>query len=197
MPAVLLTHTEGATIATFDSTSSQAGLRSSTPLPIPSRFPATSTPQTAVSPSGHVYLWCHEVNVVWEYDPKARRVGEMVIKNGPIKRVLGAGKVEGEETAVVETEMGLGVWAKASTGKWESMKKLEVNYLWLQRYRADSQVPRDMVALAASSDFGLLAALGAEELLIYNMRSGSRESIFLGKDLYREVRLRESYGNKS
>jgi len=197
MPAVLLTHTKGANLASLDSTSSHAGLRSSTPLPIPSRFPATSTPHTAASPSGHVYLWCPEINVVWEYDAKARRVEEMVIKNGPIKRVLGAGKVEGKETAVVETEAGLGVWAKASTGKWESMKKLEVNHLWFHRYKADSQVPRDMVALAASSDFDLLAALGGEELLIYNMRSGSRESIFLGKDLYREVRLRESYGNKS
>lgn len=121
----------------------------------------------------------------------------MAIKNGPIKRVLGAGKVEGKETAVVETEVGLGVWAKASTGKWESMKNLEVSYFCVHRYKADSQVPRDMVALAASSDFGLLAALGDEELLIYNMRSGSRDSIFLGKDLYREVRLRDSYGNKS
>jgi len=124
MPAILLTHTKGATTSTLDSSNK---LRSSTPLPIPSRFPSTSTPQTAVSPSGHIYLWCGEVNIVWEYDVKGRRVGEIVVKTGPIKRVLGAGKVDGKEMAVVESAQGLGLWSKASTGKWESVKHLDVS----------------------------------------------------------------------
>jgi hypothetical protein len=124
MPAILLTHPKGATISTLDSSNK---LTSSTPLPIPSRFPSTSTPQTAVSPSGHIYLWCGEVNVVWEYDSKGKRVGEIVVKTGPIKRVLGAGRVDGREMAVVESAQGLGLWSKASTGKWESVKNLDVS----------------------------------------------------------------------
>jgi hypothetical protein len=124
MPAILLTHFKGATISTLDPSSNSTP---STPLPIPSRFPSTSTPQTSVSPSGHVYLWCGEVNVVWEYDNKGKRVGEIVIKTGPIKRVLGAGRVDGKEMAVVESEQGLGLWSKASTGKWESVKHLDVS----------------------------------------------------------------------
>jgi hypothetical protein len=125
MPAILLTNSKGAVITTVDPLD-PTELESSTPLPIPSRFPTTSTPQTAVSPSGHVYLWCGEINVVWEYDSKARRVGEIVVKTGPIKRVLGAGKVDGKEMAVVESAQGLGLWSKASTGKWESAKQLDV-----------------------------------------------------------------------
>jgi len=50
-----------------------------------------------------------------------------VVKTGPIKRVLGAGKVDGREMAVVESAPGLGLWSKASTGKWESVKNLEVS----------------------------------------------------------------------
>jgi hypothetical protein len=124
MPAILLTHMKGASISTLDSSNDMA---SSTQLPIPSRFPSTSTPQTAVSPSGHVYLWCGEVNVVWEYDNRGKRVGEIVVKTGPIKRVLGAGRVDGKEMAVVESAHGLGLWSKASTGKWESVKHLDVS----------------------------------------------------------------------
>lgn len=126
MPAILLTHAKGASISTYD-TSNPTTVSSSTPLPIPSRFPQTSTPQTAVSPSGHIYLWCIEVNVIWEYDSRGKRVGEIVVKTGPIKRVLGAGKVDGREMAVVESAPGLGLWSKASTGKWESVKNLEVS----------------------------------------------------------------------
>jgi hypothetical protein len=125
MPAILLTHPKGATISTPDPSNKST---SSTPLPIPSRFPSTSTPQTAVSPSGHIYLWCGEVNVVWEYDHKGKRVGEIVVKTGPIKRVLGAGRVDGKEMAAVESEQGLGLWSKASTGKWESVKHLDVSF---------------------------------------------------------------------
>jgi len=124
MPAILLTHPKGATISTLDPSKQ---LTSSAPLPIPSRFPSTSTPQTAVSPSGHIYLWCGEVNVVWEYDDKGKRVGEIVPKTGPIKRVLGAGRVDGKEMAVVESAQGLGLWSKASSGKWESVKHLDVS----------------------------------------------------------------------
>ena len=127
MPAMLLTHAKGASISTYD-TSNPTTVTSSTPLPIPSRFPQTSTPQTAVSPSGHIYLWCIEVNVIWEYDSRGKRVGEIVVKTGPIKRVLGAGKVDGREMAVVESAPGLGLWSKASTGKWESVKNLEVSH---------------------------------------------------------------------
>jgi len=127
MPAILLTHAKGASISTYD-TSNPTTVSSSTPLPIPSRFPQTSTPQTAVSPSGHIYLWCTEVNVIWEYDSRGKRVGEIVVKTGPIKRVLGAGKVDGREMAVVESAPGLGLWSKASTGKWESVKNLEVSH---------------------------------------------------------------------
>ena len=129
MPAILLTHAKGASISTYD-TSNPTTVSSSTPLPIPSRFPQTSTPQTAVSPSGHIYLWCIEVNVIWEYDSRGKRVGEIVVKTGPIKRVLGAGKVDGREMAVVESAPGLGLWSKASTGKWESVKNLEVSRRW-------------------------------------------------------------------
>ena len=127
MPAILLTHAKGASISTYDP-SNQTTVSSSTPLPIPSRFPQTSTPQTAVSPSGHIYLWCIEVNVIWEYDSRGKRVGEIVVKTGPIQRVLGAGKVDGREMAVVESAPGLGLWSKASTGKWESVKNLEVSH---------------------------------------------------------------------
>jgi hypothetical protein len=125
MPALLLTHPKGATIRTMDPSNKST---SSTPLPIPSRFPSTSTPQTAVSPSGHIYLWCGEVNVVWEYDNKGKRVGEIVVKTGPIKRVLGAGRVDGKEMAVVESAQGLGLWSKASNGKWESVRHLDVSF---------------------------------------------------------------------
>jgi len=124
MPAILLNHSKGATISTLDPSNK---VTSSTPLPIPSRFPSTSTPQTSVSPSGHIYLWCGEVNIVWEYDIKGRRVGEIVVKTGPIKRVLGAGRVDGKEMAVVESAQGLGLWSKASTGKWQSVKHLDVS----------------------------------------------------------------------
>jgi hypothetical protein len=124
MPAILLTHQEGATISTLDPSNR---FTSMTPLPIPSRFPSTLTPQTAVSPSGHIFLWCDEVNIVWEYDNKGKRVGEIVVKTGPIKRVLGAGRVDGKEMAVVESAQGLGLWSKASSGKWESVKHLDVS----------------------------------------------------------------------
>lgn len=126
MPAILLTHANGAVVSTLDASKH---IIASTPLPIPSRFPTTSTPQTAVSPSGHIYLWCGEVNVIWEYDYRGKRVGEIVIKTGPIKRVLGAGKVDGREMAVVESAQGLGIWSKATTGKWESVKHLDVSIL--------------------------------------------------------------------
>jgi len=124
MPAILLSHPRGATISALDPSNN---LTSSTPLPIPSRFPSTSTPQTAVSPSGHIYLWCGEVNVVWEYDNKGKRIGEIVVKTGPIKRVLGAGRVDGKQMAVVESAQGLGLRSKASTGKWELVKHLDVS----------------------------------------------------------------------
>jgi hypothetical protein len=65
--------------------------------------------------------------VVWEYDNKGKRVGEIVVKTGPIKRVLGAGRVDGKEMAVVELEQGLGLWSKTSTGKWEPVKHLDVS----------------------------------------------------------------------
>lgn len=125
MPAILLHFPTGATISWLDSSNK---VTSSTPLPIPSRFPSTSTPQTSVSPSGHIYLWCGEVNVIWEYDTKGRRVGEIVVKTGPIKRVLGAGRVDRKEMAVVESAQGLGLWSKASTGKWEFVKHLDVSF---------------------------------------------------------------------
>jgi hypothetical protein len=126
MTAILLTHAKGATISTIDFTQTTT-LRSSTSLPIPSRFPPTSIPQTSVSPSGHIYLWCPEINIVWEYDSRARRVGEIVVKHGPVKRVLGAGVVDGKEMVVVHMARGLGIWSKGSGGKWESVKVLEVS----------------------------------------------------------------------
>jgi hypothetical protein len=123
MSAVLLTHAHGATIAhigPFDTKGeATVAVTSSISLPIPSRFPKSSTPQTATSPSGHIFLWCDAVNVVWEYDAKGRRIGEIVPKDGPVKQVLAAGKVDGKEVAVAQTDKGLSIWQKTSSGKWD------------------------------------------------------------------------------
>jgi hypothetical protein len=133
MPTVLLTYAHGASLVDLgagDSIGQSAVvITNSTSLPIPSRFPSTSTAQTTASPSGHIYLWCDKVNIVWEYDLRGRRVGEIVLKDGPVKRVLGAGKVNGKETAVVLHDQGMGVWQKASAGKWEVQHELEVGGL--------------------------------------------------------------------
>jgi hypothetical protein len=130
MPTILLNHAHGATVSHLGSSdadkATSGAIWSSTPLPIPSRFPSTSIAQTATSPSGHIFLWCDAVNIVWEYDARGRRVGEIVVKDGSIKRVMPAGKLDGKETAVVQCEKELSVWQKGSTAKWEITQELDV-----------------------------------------------------------------------
>jgi hypothetical protein len=54
---------------------------------------------------------------------------------------------------------------------------------------ADVKVPSGLVGLAADKDFETLAALGNQEMVIYDISSGARESVFLTQELYREVSL--------
>lgn len=48
-------------------------------------------------------------------------------------------------------------------------------------------MPSGLVGLAADKDFNTLVALGSQEMLVYDIASGARESVFLAKELYREV----------
>lgn len=126
MTTVLVTHAAGAHLASF-SAETQGSTSSTTTLPLPSRFPTKTTPQTAVAPSGHIFLWATSCDITWEYDSKGRRVGEIAIKSDRIKRVLGLGKVEGKETVVVDDGTKLQIWAKSSAGKWDKRRSLDVS----------------------------------------------------------------------
>lgn len=57
-------------------------IQSSTPLALPSRFPASATPHGVVGPNGHVYVYARAAPVVWEYDPRGRRIGELSAREG-------------------------------------------------------------------------------------------------------------------
>lgn len=126
MTTILVTQQHSASIATLLSDPVGSQLSGRTPLPLASRYPAQSTPRTAVAPSGHIFLWTDSTSVVWEYDSRGRRVGEISAKCKRIKRVLGLGKVERHETAIIDDGAGLRVWRKGGTGIWEMRRTIDV-----------------------------------------------------------------------
>lgn len=127
MTTLLVTHLEGASLITLRKDEGETTTVANTvQLPLPSRYPGKTTPQTAVAPSGHIFLWSSAGDIVWEYDIKGRRVGEIATKHAGINGVLGLGKVEGRECAVISDGSRWGIWIKASAGKWEKKRALEV-----------------------------------------------------------------------
>lgn len=94
----------------------------STPLQFPTRFPKGAEPRTSMSPAGHTYLWADSLPVVWEYDSRGRRVGEIKL-NSSRERVRAVGCGEG---VVIATTAGVGVWKRVE-GKWTRTAELEVS----------------------------------------------------------------------
>ena len=66
----LLTHPHALSLVTLTKFPNPQ-LTTNTPLPLPSRFPASSSPLTDISPNGHVFLYALSGAFVWEYDPAA------------------------------------------------------------------------------------------------------------------------------
>ena len=89
-------------------------------LAVPSRFPKSSSLLTAVSPTGHVYLYAENGAHVWEYDARGRRVSELSFQGQRVQRVLGLG-VE----VIVALDGGIKVMEKEG-GKWREVNTLEV-----------------------------------------------------------------------
>ncbi|EJT45235.1 hypothetical protein A1Q1_06373 [Trichosporon asahii var. asahii CBS 2479] len=92
----------------------------STALQFPTRFPKGAEPRTAMSPAGHTYLWADSLPVVWEYDSKGRRVGEIKLTSSR-ERVKAVGCGEG---VVIASTAGTGIWKRVE-GKWTRTTELE------------------------------------------------------------------------
>lgn len=91
----------------------------STPLPFPTRFPKGAEPRTAMSPVGHTYLWADSMPVVWEYDSRGRRVGEIKLTSSR-ERVKAVGCGEG---VIIASTAGTGVcggWRASGRGRLSS-----------------------------------------------------------------------------
>lgn len=75
-----------------------------------------------MSPSGHTFLWADSLPVVWEYDSRGRRVGEIKLTSSK-ERVLSVGCGEG---VVIASTGGCGIWRRVE-GKWTKTSELEVS----------------------------------------------------------------------
>ncbi|WOO81000.1 uncharacterized protein LOC62_03G004528 [Vanrija pseudolonga] len=122
MGTTLLVHPTSLSLLTLRRASASSGsgasasptfrtVQSSTPLALPSRFPASATPHAAVRPNGHVYVYARSAPVVWEYDARGRRIGEISAREGVEHVAAFAGGV------VVSSGSELRVWRRVN-GKW-------------------------------------------------------------------------------
>lgn len=116
MSSTLLVHPTSLALTTLPRVGSAP-----TPLQFPTRFPSGASPRTAMSPNGHTYLWADSLPVVWEYDSRGRRVGE--IKLGSRERIAAVGCGDG---VVIASSGSAGVWRRVE-GKWTRMGELEVS----------------------------------------------------------------------
>lgn len=120
MSTTLLVHPRSLALTTLP----RVGNSSSTPLPFPTRYPKDAVPRTKLSSfSSHTYLWCDSLPIVWEYDSKGRRVGEIRLSSNGKEHVLGVGCLDG--SVVVVTTHQAGIWRRIE-GKWAKVMDLEV-----------------------------------------------------------------------
>lgn len=91
MTAAILVHPGSLSLVTFrsDGQGSSCSLSTHTHLALPSRFPSGVQPEVTVSPTNnHAFVWAPGGSVVWEYDARGRRVGEM---SGPSSSAAAGG----------------------------------------------------------------------------------------------------------
>ncbi|WVR09597.1 hypothetical protein IAU60_006669 [Kwoniella sp. DSM 27419] len=154
----LLTHPAGLSLCAINKPFTNS--LDPTTLNIPSRFPSESSsgsiPHTAVSPAGHVYLYSNDTHLIWEYDPKGRRISELGFPGEKVGMVCPVSlKKEGSDllspalAVSLKGKSGIRLMGKEGS-KWKSIRKLDT----------------------PSGDITTLCANSASDLLVYGSASG-------------------------
>lgn len=176
--SALVVHPSALALVPIKPTTSTAA---STPLALPSRFPSGGLPRAAAGPTGHTYLYAANTSgtasgsVVWEYDSKGRRVGEMTGSSLGVQRVATAGTL-----VVLACKKEAKVMKRAGNGgKWACLRTLEVSvagdHPGKTAVDAPPQLPRgQLTAMTGDAD---LMAFCADEVVVYELETGRKASI--------------------
>ena len=120
MTSALVSHDRGVSLVTFAKPRLNR-INETVPLALPSRFPKSSLPFTAVSLTGFIYIYAENGTHIWEYDPRGQRISEIAFPNARIRRVFALGS-----EVVVALDVRVRVMQKQG-GRWVEINTLDVS----------------------------------------------------------------------